>query len=160
MKILIAYYSKTGNTERVALDLSAKLTADIEKIIDKKKRSGILGYLFSGRDAMKKILTEIEPLKDDPAEYDLVILGMPVWGWNIVPAIRTYLTTNQNQIKNYAFFVTSENADAEKMTKYFSEVMKKEPLALVGFNSPQLKDIKTYDERIKTFVEAIENLRL
>jgi flavodoxin len=160
MKILIAYYSKTGNTQRVALDLSTKLGADIEKIIDKKKRSGIWGYLSGGRDAMKKILTEIEPAKNDSAGYDLVILGMPVWGWNLVPAIRTYLTENQNKIKNYAFFVTSGNTDAEKLTKYFSEVMRKEPLALAGFNAPELKDDKVYQEKTRAFVGEIEKLLL
>ena len=42
MKILIAYYSKTGNTERVAKDLASQLGADLEKVIDRKNRKGIL----------------------------------------------------------------------------------------------------------------------
>ena len=33
MKYLIAYYSKTGNTKKVALDLAKKLKADVDEII-------------------------------------------------------------------------------------------------------------------------------
>lgn len=156
MKILVTYYSKTGNTERVANELARRLSSDIEKIIDKKKRSGILGYLFGGRDAMRKILTEIETPKNDPSQYDLVIVGMPVWGWNLVPAIRTYLTHNKEKIKNYAFFVTSGNTDAEKLTKYFQEIMEKEPLDLVGFSTSELKDEKIYEEKINSFIDRIK----
>ena len=160
MRILIAYYSKTGNTERVALELASKLGADIEKIIDKKNRTGILGYLFGGRDAMKKILTEIEPIKNDPVDYDLVILGMPVWGWNMVPALRTYLDANKSKIKTYAFFVTSGNTPAEKMTPYFPEVAQKEPVALAGFSGAELKNTKVYEEKIAEFVSKVNRFKI
>lgn len=103
-KILVAYYSKTGNTERVAKEIAVRLGADIEKITDLKKRSGILGYIFGGRDAMKKRPTEIGELQKNPAEYDLIIMGSPVWSWNATPAITTYINKTRGRIKNAAFF--------------------------------------------------------
>lgn len=36
MKILIVYYSKTGNTEKIVKEIISNLNADAEKIIDKK----------------------------------------------------------------------------------------------------------------------------
>ena len=66
MKILIAYYSRTGSTKIVAEKLMAMTGADIEEIKDKTDRSGIIGYMRSGREAMKKILPELEEPKFDP----------------------------------------------------------------------------------------------
>jgi len=72
-KTLIVYYSRTGNTRKIAETLSRMLDSEIDEIIDQKNRSGPIGWLMSGRDAGKKSLTKIqEPLKD-PAHYDLVI---------------------------------------------------------------------------------------
>ena len=44
-RILVAYYSLSGNTERVALDLAARLGADCEKITELENRHGWRGYL-------------------------------------------------------------------------------------------------------------------
>jgi flavodoxin len=157
MKILIAYYSKTGNTKRVAHDIAQKLGADVEELVDKKKRTGLLGYFRSGRDGMKKIGTEIGELSKDPAEYDLVITGSPVWGWNIVPAVRTYLEQNKGKIKSHAFFVTSGNTDSEKLVGYLKEIMDSDPLAHVGFSTEQLKEEKVYGERLAKFVDSVQS---
>lgn len=107
MKILLVYYSKTGVTKRVALTLSEKLKAVTEELIDKKKRTGILGWLKGGSDGMRKIPTEIEKLKNDPAGFDIVLVGGPLWGFNsVAPAARTYLADNIGKIKKTAFFMT------------------------------------------------------
>lgn len=107
MKILIAYYSKTGTTKKLAEILSDKLDADIEELEDRKKRSGILGWILGGRDGMKKIPTEIGKIKHDLSKYDLVLIGGPLWGFNsVAPAARTFLTQNISKIKKVAFFMT------------------------------------------------------
>lgn len=111
MKILIAYYSKTGTTKKLAEILSDKLDTDIEELEDKKKRSGILGWIFGGRDGMKKIPTEIEKIKHDPSKYDIVLVGGPLWGFNsVAPASRTFLTQNISKIRKIAFFMTRGGA--------------------------------------------------
>jgi flavodoxin len=156
MKILIVYYSKTGNTKRVSEDLSREVGSDFEEIIDRKNRAGILNWFRSGRDGMKKVGTEIADVAKDPAEYDLVIAGSPIWGWNIVPAVRTYLEKNKEKIKNYAFFITSGNTDAEKIGPYFSEIMGREPLARVGFNGREMKDKKIYSQKIADFLSKLK----
>jgi len=154
-KILVAYYSKTGHTERVAKDMALAMGADLEKIIDKRRRHGFWGYLLGGRDGMKKRQTEIETLLKNPADYDLIIIGTPVWGWNMVPAIRTYVTTIRSDLKNYAWFVTSGNTAVEKIIKYVQEVINQEALAYVGFNHEELKDNNVYKKKIDGFVESL-----
>jgi flavodoxin len=45
MKTLIVYFSKSGTTKKLAEKLANIFKADIETLIDKKKRSGLIGWL-------------------------------------------------------------------------------------------------------------------
>ena len=158
MKVLVAYYSKTNNTKRVAEDVANQLGADLEVLVDKKKRTGFFGYLFGGRDGMIKKGTQIEEPVKDPEQYDLVILGSPVWAWNIAPALRTYLEAKKEKIGKYAFFVTSGNTPSEKIAKHMKDAMGSEPLAHIGFDAKQLKEEDVYNQRISSFVDSVISL--
>lgn len=51
MKILITYYSRTGNTKNIAEKIKKTLNCDIEEIKEKVNRLGIWGYIQSGRES-------------------------------------------------------------------------------------------------------------
>ena len=91
MKILIAYYSRTGKTRLVAETIGKELDADVVEIKDLRNRKGISGWMSAGRDAHHKAKTEIEPKEYDLSKYDVVILGTPMWGSPPAPAIRTFI---------------------------------------------------------------------
>jgi flavodoxin len=156
MKTLIAYYSRTGNTARVAKDLAVQLGADLEEIIDQKNRSGLWGWLVAGRDGMKKRLTKISDSVHNPADYDLVILGSPVWGWDMVPAVRTYLDKGKGSFKEMALFVTSGNTEVAKIIASFEDVIGKKMKASVGFNTVELKNENIYREKSDKFIQSLK----
>ena len=89
--ILVFYCSRTGNTERVAKDLVARLHADVERIDDKADRDGIAGYLSALYDSLRKVAADIAKPQKDPANYSLTVVGTPIWAWNMTPAARAYL---------------------------------------------------------------------
>lgn len=78
MKSLVVYYTRTGNARFAAEIIAAEIGADVEEIIDMKKRSGAMGYLTGGSDARRGKETEIAQTKKTPADYDLIIVGTPV----------------------------------------------------------------------------------
>jgi len=104
LKSLVVFYSRTGNARFVAQTIAAQVGSDIEEVIDLKKRSGVLGYLRGGRDAMRGKETEIAPTQKSPADYDLIIVGTPIWGGRPTPAITTYLKKNNLSGKKVAVF--------------------------------------------------------
>ena len=67
MKALVVYYSRTGNTRAVAERIAQELGAEIEEVLDKKKRSGALGFLLGGKDATMGNKTEIAETSKNPA---------------------------------------------------------------------------------------------
>lgn len=156
MKTLIVYYSKTGTTAKVAKDLASSIGADIEEIIDKKNRNGIWGSLSAGIDGANKKLTEIESLKNDPSDYDMVILGSPIWGENMVPAIRTYISENKDSFRQVGLFITSGGTEVEKITPSFEEASGKIIKVSVGLMSTEIKNTKIYQDKIEKFIERIK----
>ena len=83
MKVLVAYYSRTGNTKKAALAIAKEMNAKVDEIIDLKDRKmKIVGWLVSGRDASRGSLTDIK-CDQDPSNFDLVVVGTPVWAWTV-----------------------------------------------------------------------------
>ena len=109
MKTLVIYYTRTGNSKFAAEMIASELGADIEEVIDLKKRQGRLAYMSCGRDAMSGKETEIAPTERNPADYDLIILVQPVWAFSPTPAIRTYINKNDLSGKKVALFFGGTN---------------------------------------------------
>jgi flavodoxin len=106
LKSLVVYYSRTGNARFVAETIAAEMGADVEEIIDQKKRSGPIGFLTGGSDARRGKETIILPTTKKPSEYDLIVVGTPVWASRPSPAIVTYLKKNDLSGKKVALFFT------------------------------------------------------
>jgi flavodoxin len=154
MKTLIVFFSRTGTTRKVAEIIAEKMGSDIEEIKDTIDRSGVKGYLKSGRDAMKKRLTKLEPLEKNPADYDLVIIGTPIWGWNMSVPIRTFVTEQKNNLKQVAFFCTMDGSGDEKAFEEMAEILEKKSLGALALKT---KDVATgnFSNKVEEFVEFI-----
>jgi flavodoxin len=122
MKSLVIYYTRTGKTKFVAETVAAELGADIEEIVDLKKREGKLGWIASGRDAMQKKQTEITPTTKAPCDYDLIVLGTPIWAWAPTPALRTYVARNALDGKRVAVFYTFDS-DPKQASERIREML-------------------------------------
>lgn len=129
MKTLVIYYSRTGTTEKVAEHLAKELKCDIELLRDNTSRSGAVGYLRCGREAMKRLKPKIESIKSDLKKYDMVIIGTPIWSWNMSSLIRSFLHKHKENIKNSAFFCTMGGSGDEKAFKEMAEILEKSPKA-------------------------------
>ncbi len=149
-KILVVYYSRTGNTKKIGEEIAKKLKADSDEIIDLKKRENIVGWLIAGKDAVTEKTTKIKFTKN-PSKYDLVVVGSPVWAWTITPAIRKYLL--ENKFKKVAFFATC----GSQLGKTFSEMKKlsKKPVAILGLDEKEIKK-NTYKNKMEEFIEKLK----
>ncbi len=155
MKGLISYYSRTGNTKKVAEKISERLNIDLERIVDKKNRSGIIGWIKAGYDAKKGNLTEIENLKKKPSNYDFIILGSPIWGGNVTPAIKTYLKNNKDHFKEIIVYFTSKGGEFKKATRGVINASGREPLVVYGFVEQEIKENKI-DQQLENFTNEIK----
>ncbi len=73
----LAYYSRTGNTKKVAEALAENLNADVEAITADTKDKG-MGRL--AKQAFLRVHAKIAQTMHDAAFYDVVVVGSPVTG--------------------------------------------------------------------------------
>ncbi len=154
MSILVVYYTRTGNTRKIAKEIAEKLNADLEEIVDKTKRSGLIGWLRSGYQATTEKLTEIEEIKKKPEEYEILILGTPNWGGKMTPALRTYITQYKDQINKLACFITLGGRKGDELIQSIGKFCEKDPIATLQILRAELKNNK-YQEKLDKFIHAI-----
>lgn len=153
-KKLVCYYSHTGNTQKIAELVAEKTAADMERIIDAKSRAGALGYLTAARDSMLKRRSRIQPVKMDPSKYNLVILGTPVWAWNLSPPMRAYILDHTAKFNQVAFFCTEGGAGGNRVFRQMADLIGKQPVATLELTEPDLKS-DSYKGKLDEFVEQI-----
>lgn len=139
MKILVAYYSRSGHTEQLAQEVAARCEADIDRIRDDGvDRSGLWGYLCSGWQAARGAAPAIQRANKDPADYDLVVIGTPVWNWSLAPPVRTYARRHAGQFKQVAFFCTEGGSGDNRVFDELQRLCGKPPRATMAIKEREL----------------------
>lgn len=119
-KVLVAYFSASGVTAKVAEKLAEAVGADIFSIepadlytkadldwTDKQSRSSIEMNDPSSRPAIKE-------LRDNMSDYDTLFVGFPIW-WYVAPTIiNTFLESYDLSGKTIIPFATSGGSDMGK----------------------------------------------
>ncbi|TFG28511.1 flavodoxin [Candidatus Thorarchaeota archaeon] len=155
MTHLVVYYSRTGNNRTIANQIAKALSADIDEIIDKKNRQGRLNWLLAGKDSRSGKLTEIE-YKKNPQDYDTVIIGAPIWAWNPIPPLRTYLKEVNLNGKRVAFFICSKSEAYKDMFGRLAEMTPdSEHVGSFGIQEEQFKN-EDYSADLEAFIEKIK----
>lgn len=156
-RILVVYYSLSGTTRKVAGTIASALGADLEEIADTAERAGPLGYLRSGIEGMLGMPSEIRRPEKNPAAYDLVVVGTPVWTWSVSSPVREYLTWMGGSARRIAFFATEGGAGASRAFGQMEELCGgRSPLATLELAGPELSD-GSAAARIEAFVETVRH---
>lgn len=92
-KILVAYFSGTGNTKRLAEQIAAITKADIFRIEAKEPYSAN-PYDDSDRiqnESYNNLRPEVAVLPDNVESYDVIFVGSPIWWHNPAMVVCTFL---------------------------------------------------------------------
>lgn len=110
--ILVAYFSATGNTERVARQAAEILGADIYEIVPAQPYTASdLAYYSGGRADQEQDNPRARPAIAGPAapvdQYDTILLGYPIWHGQAPRIISTFLESYDFSGKAIIPFCTS-----------------------------------------------------
>jgi hypothetical protein len=120
----------------------------VESLRDPGHGVGVLSYLKDAWHAMRRVPAEIAPLRHDPSEYALTLIGTPVWVGRITPAIRAYLLQSAPKLTNVGFFVTSGDTDVSKVVPTLQAIAGRRAVTAKGFNARELKDTTLYNRKL------------
>ena len=118
-KVLVLYYSQTSKTKVVAEEIANRLGADIEEIISIPPYDGDFDSTIARcmREREAGVLPEIQPLKTDLTQYDVVFLGYPVWFGTYAPPVITFLNGADLSGKKIVPFCTFGSGGLESSVK-------------------------------------------
>ena len=107
-KVLVVYYSKTGNTGRLADQIEQELVA-AGKEIEKIRLAEEKGHSFL-RDALRalfRVKGKIKEANFNLEGYDAIFFGTPVWAGSPAPALNKYLEKCRGlEGKEVSIFIT------------------------------------------------------
>ncbi len=152
MKILVVFYSRHNHTKLVGELIGKILGAKVEELIDKKDRNHLISWSKSAFDEELRTQTKILPVKNNPKDFDLVVIGTPMWE-GVTPAVRAYLSLYSSKFKKVAFFATF-NASAENAFYVMEKLSKKKPIATLEIQDRQIH-VKDHKRMIKDFCREI-----
>jgi menaquinone-dependent protoporphyrinogen IX oxidase len=163
MKILVAYYSRTGVTRKAAQKIAETMRkvpgtqVEIEEIVDRKSRGGVVGWLGAGKDASLKRPSEIEPVKADVADFDAVVVGTPVWAGTVSSPVRTFCSEHGKSARNVAFFCTMGGAGESGAFAAMKDLCGREPLVTLALLERSVKrdDEEKFVLKVNSFVGQI-----
>lgn len=107
-RVLIACFSRTGNTDRIAAHIQALIGGD--RFAIRPATPYPQDYDATVEQARQERARDYRPplrqTMDTLAEYDLVLLGHPIWAMTLPPVMRTFLSTHDLAGKTIAPFCT------------------------------------------------------
>ena len=155
MKTLIVYYSRTGNTRRLAVALAEVLDADVTEIECDRYRPGPLRYLRAGYDSVKGNLPPIDIPEPNYPDYDLVLLGSPIWTSYPALPLRAFLAGRPDLPAKTGLFLTfGGHSPPEKAVALVNDALP-QPVAAVLALQENAMDKESVTEQITGFVEKL-----
>lgn len=142
MKILIAYYSRTGNTRATVEKVSSflgELSVTKWEIPEKTSRKGIRGWMRSCLEGIRKRESSILPPPFHVGDFDLVILGTPVWANSPASAVRTFCRTHGKHFRKVAFLGTHGGGGMEKTFANLETHCGQHPIAVLSIRDRAVK---------------------
>lgn len=114
-KVLVVYFSATGTTRKVAVNIADLLSADTYEIIPKISYTDEdLSYYTNGRaDKEQEDNTSRPDIAGNSIsidEYDTILLGYPIWHGQAPRIINTFLETYDFSNKTIIPFCTSHSS--------------------------------------------------
>ena len=107
-KILVAYFSHSGNTKKIAEEIQSKTGADMFEIKTVNKYSDDYNTVLDEAKAEQKdnARPELSEQVKDMAQYQTVIIGFPIWWGDMPMAVYSFLDEYDLSAKTVLPFCT------------------------------------------------------
>lgn len=138
-RILVVYFSRSGYTAFAAQQIARRCGADLACIHDRTPRTGIGGYV---RSALQALLGTRPAIRLDACrleDYDLVIVGTPVWAWNMASPVRSFLSRYGRRCAQLAVFCTYGGSGHQRVMDDMAQLWGRPVVARLGLTQQQVE---------------------
>jgi len=158
MKTAVIFYSLDGNCALVAQEIKSQLNADLISLHtkDEKQRSGIAKFFWSCKIMFSR-KPPLKPYTFDPAAYDLIIIGAPVWAFSPASPIKTFLSEAGITGKKIALFVCHAGSKKDALEKFKALLAGNNITAEIDFLNPARGRSERVKKQITDWVKLLQS---
>lgn len=153
-KVLVTYFSYTGNTKAMAKVISKETGGDLFEIKTDKKYDDLTNEAKDEieNDERHTLVSKVDHIE----EYDVVFVGYPIW-WHSTPVqINTFLDTYDLSDKTVIPFCTSGGSDlSETLPSFKNSCKAKKILEGLTLNGNEATS-KSNQKEIKNWLSKLE----
>lgn len=155
-KVLVLYFSQSGNTQKLAKLISEKVGGDFVRIETVQTYPTEYNELtaFAKKEKEDNIKPELKELNTDMSKYDTVFIGYPIWWYQMPMPLYTLFDTYDFDGKTIVPFNTHEGS-GESGT--YDDIKKLEPNAKVLKGLP-IRGGATENDQTQTVEEWLKDL--
>ena len=145
-KVLVAYFSHSGNTREVARQISEATGGDLFEIVPATPYP--TEYRAVVDQGKKEIEAGVRPALKNPvgdlSQYDVIFVGSPCWWATIAPPVTTFLSSCDLAGKTVVPFMTHEGSGMGQIEQHVAKACPGatviEGLAIKGSNAAASAD--------------------
>lgn len=137
-RVLVVYFSRSGFTSAVAKRVARDCDADLLSIKTATRRRGARGYLRSSVEAALHMSAAIRSTTLR-GSYELVVIGTPVWFWNMSSPVRAFIKLHRSAFKRLAFFCTYGGSGAAKVLGDMEALCGIQPVATLAMRDEEIQ---------------------
>lgn len=160
-KVLIVYFSLTGNTKKVANIMKDTAKGDIFEIQPDFDYSKVTSRTEMEELGQKQVDEGFQPeLKNSVKnieEYDLIIIGSPVWWYSVTPPVMSFLSQYDLKDKKVAPFCTCGSVAGEFFTQFEEAIPDAKVQKGLTLTEAELNDEEGLNEKIDTWLDELKN---
>lgn len=159
MKKAVVFYSLSGNTQAAAKEIAEGIGADLIelKLVKPFPTEKSKQLALGGMQAMFGMKPAIQELSKNIKEYDVMILGTPIWAGKIAAPEHSFLNKYQVLDKIVAVFTFSGGGDNKRCIAKLSKRLPRLKVEVALANRDSDLAIHNAD-KIHHFIKEVERL--
>jgi flavodoxin len=153
-KVLIVFYSRTGTTGRLAAALAQRLDADVAEIRCTRYGHGFFGFLRAAYDSLRGNMPQVETSQRVTSNYDLVLLGSPIWTSRPAVPLRAFLAGAPDLPGRIGLFLTYGGQSPETAIRETVALLQSRLEASLALKADEIQGDRLA-EAVDTFLEQL-----
>lgn len=119
-KVLVVYFSRSGNTELMAMEIAKQYQASLVRLEAEDYHIGFRGWLNAMKDSQSQQAV-ITPEEVGLSRYDIVFVGSPIWWYSPAPPVWQFVDSNDFSGKKVVLFNTFNSSFKQEYIEDFKK---------------------------------------
>ena len=159
MKTAVVYFSLEGNTKYAAEKIANRLQADLIELSPNKDypTGSVSKFVWGGKSAVLAEKPKLLPYEFNKDQYDLIILGTPIWAGTFTPPLRTFIMEQDLSGKKIALFACHSGGGSSRSFPKMQELLEHSDIVeTLALFDPKAKPSQYTDNLIEEFCKKLQ----